>query len=153
MAFKLATFTDENGNLFAEQVMNSTEEEITLVRAMPAKDAENIISVLNKQMHESGFWNNVISETGLYNLDWFNLDADYLDDDGNFVAIKNPKVFNASITLPEEWSKLAIYNIVEQLKKSNFSDFFINIDHDCNFVFITMDLEKVRETLISDNNG
>lgn len=120
---------------------------------MPAKDAEKIISVLNKQMHESGFWNKAISETGLYNLDWFNLDVDYLDDDGNFVSIKNPKVFNASITLPEEWSKLAVCNLVEQLQKSNFADFFIYIDYDCNFVFITMDLEKVRETLISDNNG
>ena len=159
MAYKLATFKDENGNLFVEYECMSSESKIILARAIHANKAERLLDEINSSL--KGFWRESISESGLYNLDWFSLSLMYLDDSSIYVPINGEVTTNLSIVLPEEWSSVAIKHVVDGLVDSLKQKFqSIEVDTiDGNYIFLSVDFEEVSrmiglfDTLAESNNG
>ena len=159
MAYKLATFKDENGNLFVEHECQSSESKIVLARAIHASKAERLLDEINSSL--KGFWKKSISEIGLYNLDWFGLSLMYLDDSSLYVPINGEVTTNLSVVLPEEWSSVAIKRVVDGLVDSLKQKFqSIEVDTiDGNYIFLSVDFEEVNrmiglfDTLAESNNG
>jgi len=141
MAYKIATFKDEKGNLFVEHEFESSEDRIVLIRAFDAKKAQKLLDKVNEFLKD--FWKQNF-ESGLYNVDWFCLELAPLDDNGNYVAVNGKNGWNVTLILPEEWSDNAVERTAKRMidfLSEKFEMSIEDIDHDR--VFLSVDYTDI----------
>ena len=137
MAYKIATFKDEKGNLFVEHECDSSEDKIVLIRAFDAEKAYKLLGKVNEYLKD--FWEKNL-DRGLYNTGWFELEIAPLDDDGKYVAINGKECCNVMMLFPEEWSDSSVEKITRELSEKFEMDIH-DIDH--NYVFLSVDFTDV----------
>lgn len=141
MAYKIATFKDEKGNLFVEHEFESSEDKIVLIRAFDANKAQKLLDKVNEYLKD--FWKRNF-ESGLYNVDWFCLGLVPLDDNGNYVAVNGKNGCNVTLILPEEWSDNAVERTAKRMidfLSEKFEMSIEDIDHDR--VFLSVDYTDI----------
>ena len=141
MAYKIATFKDETGNLFVEHESESSEDKIVLIRAFDANKAQKLLDKVNVFLKD--FWKKNF-ENGLYNVDWFSLSLSPLDDNGNYVAVDGKNGSNVTLILPEEWSDSAVERTANRMidaLSEKFEMTIEDIDHD--YVFLSVDFTDI----------
>lgn len=149
MAYNLATFKDENGNLFVEHECNSSEDKITLIRAMDSKEAQKLLDKVNEYLKD--FWKRNF-EKGLYNVDWFSLGLAPLDYNGNYVAINGKNTCNVILILPEEWSNNSVEKTVRNMVDVLSEKVEMVIDElDHNYVFLSVDFTEISLAFACEN--
>lgn len=149
MAYNLATFKDENGNLFVEHECNSSEDKITLIRAMDSKEAQKLLDKVNEYLKD--FWKRNF-EKGLYNVDWFSLGLAPLDYNGNYVAINGKNTCNVILILPEEWSNTSVEKTIRNMVDVLSEKVEMVIDEiDRNYVFLSVDFTEISLAFACEN--
>lgn len=141
MAYKIATFKDEKGNLFVEHECESSEDKIVLIRALDANKAQKLLDKVNEFLKD--FWKNNF-ENGLYNCDWFGLELAPLDDNGNYVSVNGKNCCNVTLILPKEWSDNAVERTARRMVvalSEKFEMTIEDIDHD--YVFLSVDFTDI----------
>lgn len=141
MAYNLATFTDEKGNLFVEHECNSSEDKITLIRAIDSNEAQKLLDKVNEYLKD--FWNETL-KNGFYNVDGFSLGLAPLDYNGNYVDANGKNSCNVILILPEEWSKTSIENTTREMVDVLSEKVEMVIDDiDKNYVFLSVDFMDI----------
>lgn len=141
MAYGIATFKDEKGNLFVEHESESSEDKIVLIRAFAAKKAQKLLDKVNEYLKD--FWKKDF-ENGLYNVDWFGLGLASLDDSETYVAINGKNGCNVILLLPEEWSDTAVEWTANRMIDTLSEKFEMTIeDIDHNYVFLSVDFTDI----------
>lgn len=141
MAYKIATFKDEKGNVFVEQESDSTEDRIVLIRALDANKAQKLLDKVNEFLKD--FWKKNF-DNGLYNVDWFGLSLSPLDDKGNWVAVNGKNGCNVTLILPEEWSSSAVDRTANRMVSALSEKFEMKIeDIDHDYVFLSVDFTDI----------
>jgi hypothetical protein len=141
MAYKIATFKDENGNLFVEHECESSEDKIVLIRAFDANKAQKLLDKVNEFLKD--FWRRNF-ENGLYNCDWFGLGLAPLDDNGNYVSVNGKNCCNVTLILPEEWSDNAVERTARRMIEALSEKFEMTIeDIDHDYVFLSVDFTDI----------
>lgn len=141
MAYNLATFTDEKGNLFVEHECNSSDDKITLIRACDANKAQKLLDKVNDYLKD--FWKETL-KNGFYSVDGFSLGLAPLDYNGNYVDANGKNSCNVILILPEEWSKTSVEKTVRNMVDvlSEKVEMIIDdIDH--NYVFLSVDFMEI----------
>lgn len=149
MAYNLATFTDENGNLFVEHECNSSEDKITLIRAIDSKESQKLLDKVSEYLKD--FWKETL-KNGFYNVDGFSLGLAPLDYNGNYVAINGKDTCNVILILPEEWSKTSVEKTVRNMVGvlSEKVEMIID-DIDNNYVFLSVDFTEISLAFACEN--
>lgn len=141
MAYKIATFKDEKGNLFVEHECDSSEDKIVLIRAFNAEKAFKLLKEVNEYLKD--FWKKNL-DSQLYKMDWFELGITPLDDEGNYVAINGKECCNVMMLFPEEWSDGSVEKIVRRMIRELSEKFEMDIhDIDHNYVFLSVDFTDI----------
>lgn len=141
MAYKIATFKDEKGNLFVEHECDSSEDKIVLIRAFDSMKAQKLLDKVNEFLKD--FWTDNF-QNGLYNVDWFGLSLTPLDEKGKYVAVNGKNGSNVTLLLPEEWSDNAIERTANRMidaLSEKFEMTIEDIDHD--YVFLSVDFTDI----------
>lgn len=148
MAYKIATFKDEKGNLFVEHECDSSEDKIVLIRAFDAEKAYKLLGKVNEYLKD--FWEKNL-DRGLYNTGWFELEIAPLDDDGKYVAINGKECCNVMMLFPEEWSDSSVEKITRRMIRELSEKFEMDIhDIDHNYVFLSVDFTDVNRAFGSE---
>lgn len=149
MAYNLATFKDENGNLFVENECNSSEDKITLIRAIDSKEAQKLLDKVNEYLKD--FWKETL-KNGFYDVNGFSLGLASLDYNGNYVDANGKNSYNVILTLPEEWSKNSVEktvrNMVDVLSEK-VEMVIYDIDH--NYVILSVDFMDISLAFACEN--
>lgn len=141
MAYKIATFKDEKGNLFVEHECDSSEDKIVLIRAFNAEKAYKLLGKVNEYLKD--FWEKNL-DSCLYNIGWFELGIAPLDDEGNYVAINGKECCNVMMLFPEEWSDSYVERTVRRMIRELSEKFEMDIhDIDHNYVFLSVDFTDI----------
>lgn len=141
MAYKIATFKDEKGNLFVEHECDSSEDKIVLIRAFDSMKAQKLLDKVNEFLKD--FWKDNF-QNGLYNVDWFGLSLTPLDEKGKYVAVNGKNGSNVTLLLPEEWSDNAVERTANRMidaLSEKFEMTIEDIDHD--YVFLSVDFTDI----------
>lgn len=142
MAYKIATFKDEKGNLFVEHERDSSEDKIVLIRAFNEGKAYKLLGKVNEYLKD--FWEKNLDKV-LYNIGWFGLEIAPLDDEGNYVAINGKECCNVMMLFPEEWSDSSVERITRRMIRELAEKFEMDIhDIDHNYVFLSVDFTDVN---------
>lgn len=149
MVYNLATFKDENENLFVEHECNSSEDKITLIRAIDSNEAQKLLDKVNEYL--KGFWKENL-KNGFYNVDGFSLGLAPLDYNGNYVAFNGKNTCNVILILPEEWSKTSVEKTVRNMVDvlSEKVEMIID-DIDNNYVFLSVDFTEISLAFACEN--
>jgi hypothetical protein len=149
MAYNLATFTDEKGNLFVEHECNSSDDKITLIRACDANKAQKLLDKVNEYLKD--FWEETL-KNGFYDVNGFSLGLAPLDYNGNYVDANGKNSCNVILILPEEWSKNSVEKTVRNMVDVLSEKVEMVIDDiDCNYVFLSVDFTEISLAFACEN--
>jgi hypothetical protein len=149
MAYNLATFTDEKGNLFVEHECNSSDDKITLIRACDANKAQKLLDKVNEYLKD--FWEETL-KNGFYDVNGFSLGLAPLDYNGNYVDANGKNSCNVILILPEAWSKNSVQKTVRNMVDVLSEKVEMVIDDiDCNYVFLSVDFTEISLAFACEN--